>query len=144
MLRDATMEDYEFLLELRNDHTVIATCFNASKVSGSRHLEWLKETLSDPNCRLLIVTVENKDIGQIRINIANGKAELSISLISSERGKGYGKAAIQKAILYINKSPKVKAIIARIKPENRASLQMFNNAGLRTKYIEMELKTNSK
>jgi RimJ/RimL family protein N-acetyltransferase len=70
-------------------------------------------------------------VGQVRFDIENQEAIVSIGLASSLRGRGLGLAVLLKATALFFENSKVKKIHAFIKPTNHASIRVFEAAGFR-------------
>ena len=79
-------------------------------------------------------------VGQIRLNIKESVAEISYSIDSKYRGKGYGSLMISLLKEKVKKEmPDIKALQARVKPDNIASKKVFNQQGFSEKESVYEL-----
>ncbi|WEK53886.1 MAG: GNAT family N-acetyltransferase [Candidatus Cohnella colombiensis] len=128
MLRQATLSDSRTIWEWRNDETTRQMSFDANLVPWETHELWFERSLQNPNRKLYIFQNESTSVGLIRLDIDNDQAEVSINLSPNLRGKGYGTRAIVE-MLSVAKDLGIKEIIAKIKPENIASIQSFSSAG---------------
>ncbi len=82
-------------------------------------------------------------VGQVRITIDNEEAEIGYSIDESFRGRGCGNTIIALAMNVIEKDfPKIKKIVAKVKPDNIASKKIFENAGFSCSYICFEKQPN--
>jgi RimJ/RimL family protein N-acetyltransferase len=70
-------------------------------------------------------------IGQVRFDIEDQEAIVSIGLASSLRGRGLGLAVLLKATALFFENSNAKKIHAFIKPTNHASIRVFEAAGFR-------------
>jgi RimJ/RimL family protein N-acetyltransferase len=132
-VRRTTMKDAEFLFRLRNDPDVRRNFISMDRVTHPNHLRWLTEAVRDTD-RMLLVAVNHADcrIGQIRFDLEDGVADVSISICRRFRGKGYGIRLLQSGISYLKKNLKAHPsmrIRAKIKRANAASIATFRKAG---------------
>lgn len=119
-----------FFFNLRNDPSVIEACFNSSPVSFHSHLGWFMRKLRDPKTELKIIEENGKPIGQIRFDMLESGAEISIDIIEACRGKGVGSRSIAEASgVFFREHPEVNTIAAFIKLENTPSQRTFAKAG---------------
>lgn len=78
----------------------------------------------------VVLNAREEPIGQIRFEVApDGSAEVNISLVKEQRGRGYGRVAIQRACADLTRTVSVSRIVAHVKPENVASVRAFDKAG---------------
>ena len=97
-LRDAVANDELLVFEWRNIDTLVALSYNQKKVSLLEHQQWFDRSINDPNCNILIIQLEDKDIGLIRLELEQGECEITIYLIPGYEGQGFGYIALSKAI----------------------------------------------
>ena len=138
-LRIANNEDIDFLLKLRNEQTVRQVSLNTELIPLSEHKEWFSKKTSSDKCSIFIIVKGGKQdsIGQVRIDALPGSiAEISIALVKSERGNGYGTKAIELALLKAKKK-NFKEAKARIKSFNKGSLNAFGACGFKETKIHM-------
>lgn len=120
-VRPATMEDALDVLEWRNDPTTRAMSRTTDVVEREGHLAWFERTIGSDRTSLLIGEHEGHKVGMVRID-ADG--EVSINLNPASRGKGLARPFLTAA-LDTAEGP----FIAEIKPENTASIRLFEGAG---------------
>jgi UDP-2,4-diacetamido-2,4,6-trideoxy-beta-L-altropyranose hydrolase len=139
-LRRALVNDLDFLFELANDPTVRAQSFSPDSINRPEHEAWFQEKLKDNNCVFWIAELAGKPIGQLRFQIRRGgdSAEVSISLIASERGKGFGKKALKLGIEATRKEKPVAKIFARSKAKNTASHRLFLSVGFKEEQSQVQ------
>lgn len=129
-LRRSQEKDCRQLWEWANDPEVRPVSFATEPIAWERHQEWFSSKLRDPNAVLYLV-LDSGDIpaGQVRYQINNGRAAVSISMAPSFRGKGYGRVVLAMANQDLLRTTKVQQIDAYVKPNNTASLRLFTRAG---------------
>jgi RimJ/RimL family protein N-acetyltransferase len=129
-LRQAREGDSKLLWEWANDPGVRAVSFGSEPIPWKRHVEWLRSRLDDPNCVMYIaIDSKGEPIGQVRYDIHEDEAVISISVDQRFRGRGYGSAAIQLASRDILQRPTIEVIHAYVKQDNEASVRAFAKAG---------------
>lgn len=141
-LRPADINDSEDIFRWRNDPITRANSFNSSMIPWHEHEQWLGKALARSDRLLLIGIDESRKIGIVRFDLNQpGEAEININLAPECRGQGYGTALIQEASAHLfQHHPAVRAIYAKVKPDNPASLHAFENAGYHH-FAEGEYKT---
>ena len=135
-LRPATLDDFQMLLQLRNDPVVRSGSFNQSSVTLQEHRQWLSQSLTAPN-RVLWIACNRHDqqLGKVQIDVSENlqSATISIALDAPFRGQGIGTTLIEKTAAQVlsGSGPlaSVEQLVAEIKPTNTASTQAFENAG---------------
>jgi UDP-2,4-diacetamido-2,4,6-trideoxy-beta-L-altropyranose hydrolase len=129
-LRYVQESDCLQLWEWANDPDVRPVSFATETISWERHLQWFNAKLRDPNAVLyLVVDPEDVPAGQVRYQIDGTSAAVSISLAPQFRGKGYGQIVLEMATRDLFRTTPVRQIDAYVKPNNMASLRLFNRAG---------------
>jgi RimJ/RimL family protein N-acetyltransferase len=92
-------------------------------VEPAGHARWFQGALADPSCTLLIGERGGRKIGMVRL--ARGdETEVSINLNPAERGQGLARELLALAL-----AAERGAVLAVIKPENLASIRLFEGAG---------------
>ena len=132
-LRNVKQEDCELLWEWANDPIVRSASFRSDSIPWEEHLKWFNNKLNSSNCyHFITVNTLNQPIGQIRFEIDKHlKSVVSISLDSKHRGQGYGKLMLQMAINKLFQHISVNHIQALIKPDNVASIRLFESVGFK-------------
>lgn len=130
-IRPVADEDCRLLWEWANDPSVRALSFQPSSIPWEEHVAWFGRKTADPNCHLYIVTDEAKHpVGQVRFDIQpDGSAETSISISKECRNRGYGTEALRLACHAFYQAVQVTRIVAYCKPQNLASIRVFEKAG---------------
>ncbi len=131
-LRKVRKEDCELLWKWANDSQVRAVSFSSDLIVWQDHVQWFDNKLRDPNVRFYIaVDANNLAIGQIRFDIHNNEAIISISIDQQFRHQGYGHQIIQLAAAQIRQDSSIKIVHAYIKSNNLSSIGAFRKAGFR-------------
>jgi RimJ/RimL family protein N-acetyltransferase len=131
VLRRANAGDAARLMEWRNDPDAIRFSASHRPVSGVEHRAWLTHRLSDPKPRLWIAEVGGAPAGQVRADVTDGTATVSIVVAPSRRGRGVGKAMLDALIDVAAGDAEIRDFKALTDPENIASLRAFENSGFR-------------
>jgi UDP-2,4-diacetamido-2,4,6-trideoxy-beta-L-altropyranose hydrolase len=144
LLRKANPSDVDEIFNLSNDVAVRENSFNQEKILYSDHVAWFQKKINNPNSLLLVANISNTFAGQIRYEITNECAIISISIDKKFRGIGLGEKLIKESKNnLIAQYPSVKFIIAQIRKENHASVNMFLKAGFNfykeEEYLEYHL-----
>ena len=134
-LREATMQDMDLIYEWANDPAVRINSFNSEPIQYDTHVKWFKRIMSDESVLQYILMDDDKNVGQIRLNIDGAEAEIGYSIASDYRGKGYGHLILQLVAKEVKKKyPEIKILVAKVKPENIASNKLFEHEGYTLKY----------
>jgi UDP-2,4-diacetamido-2,4,6-trideoxy-beta-L-altropyranose hydrolase len=129
MLRRATKADVDLLWTWANDPPTRAASFSTDSIPWETHQRWFEEKLRDPNCLLYIGELPDTTVGQVRIDCQGTEGVLSLSVASNQRGNGYGQALLVRACQVAFETRGLNQIHAFIKPENKASVRLFQKAG---------------
>lgn len=142
-LRPVREEDCKLIWEWANEPGARAASFSEEIIPWEDHLAWFNSKLQDPNCFLYIaVNRDEKPIGQVRYDINDTEAVISVNLEKESRGKGYGNLLIGMSAKRLFSSAKIDAIHAFIKAENATSIRAFLKAGYEE--VEMEYPESKK
>jgi len=129
-LRPATSDDAKLIFDWANDAGVRAVSFSSEPILWENHLGWFNAKLSDPNYRIWVATAtEGTPLGQVRFQLEDSAATISISLDAAQRGKNRGSVLIWTASRQLfHELPALTEIHAYIKPDNGASIRAFEKA----------------
>ena len=142
ILKEATMEDAQMLLEWRNDVQTKLASHNQDDVEKEEHLIWISRIINDPN-RLLYVAWQKikpdgvQAVGTCRADYCklNDVYELSWTVAPHARGRGIGKRMVKLLVdMYSDKNIK-----AKVKEENIASRRIAKYAGVELDYIKDDI-----
>src|SRR5262249_26260161 len=121
-LRPVADEDCRRVWEWANDPAVRAVSFSPEPIPWERHVDWFRGRLRDRHCFYFIGSNGVEDpVGQVRCELTQDEAVLSISLAPGCRGQGYGPRLIWLACEEVFRTSSAAAIHAYIKGDNRAS-----------------------
>jgi UDP-2,4-diacetamido-2,4,6-trideoxy-beta-L-altropyranose hydrolase len=131
-LRPVTQGDCQLLWEWSNDSTVRAYSFESEPITFAEHRRWLGRKIADPQCRFFIALNEySVAIGQVRYDLEEDRAIVSVSVDERLRGQNYGKEIIRASGEAVFAETDVSLISAFIKPENEVSIRVFGKCGYR-------------
>ena len=129
-LRNAVQTDSKKIFELSNDPDVRINSINKGSIDWKSHQEWFDEILGRKNYIFLLAFDKNDNfIGQVRFEIKDTTAVVSISLTKEFRGKGLSKKILKEACAKIFLDENIAAVTAFILPDNLASIKGFSSAG---------------
>ncbi len=129
-LRPVVAGDARVLWEWANDRTVRAVSFTTGPIPWDDHVRWLEQRLRDPSTVFLIALgPDGEPLGQIRFDIHEEEAEVSVSLDAKSRGRGYGSAVILAGSRKLFGSSRIQTLHAYVKDGNEPSVRAFLRAG---------------
>lgn len=98
VLEDVRDEHHEWLCNLHNDPEVLRNLTHPSPITLDQHLEWWRQTSTDPRQERFIFGVHTltgvKPLGFTKfydIDHVNKNCVLGADIVNEERGKGYAK-----------------------------------------------------
>jgi len=129
-LRRVRSEDCQLIWEWANEPQARAVSLSSAAIPWEAHRKWFDERLSSPICLFFFATNSHKmPVGQIRFDLNEGDAVVSVSLAKETRGHGYGAALIRLGSEQCFADAGINLIRAYIKPDNEASERAFLKAG---------------
>ena len=129
-VRRAVESDCRVLWEWANEPDVRAQSFSSEPIPWERHVRWFEVRLQDAKCVLFIgEDMSGTPIGQVRFDIAQERATISVSLSATSRGRGLGPVLIKRTGEALGNLAPVEFIDAYVKPDNLASVRAFEKAG---------------
>jgi UDP-2,4-diacetamido-2,4,6-trideoxy-beta-L-altropyranose hydrolase len=130
VVRPATMADAELLHAWRDAPAVRAVSLDLDPIDYTRHVEWLKSALADPERVILVGLVGQEPVGSLRYDIADGSATISIIVAPEAQDRGVATALLAAGERYLrSRQTAVRQLRAVIKPGNAASIRVFARAG---------------
>ncbi|MCF7844241.1 MAG: GNAT family N-acetyltransferase [Kiritimatiellales bacterium] len=135
-LRSAIQEDSRMLWEWANDPIVRSASFYQDPIAWEDHENWFAAKLADDQCHIFIAENAGEPIGQVRFDMEDSKATISVSIDPAQRGKSLGTELIMIGCNRLFSTTNTMLIDAYIKPDNAASIVVFKKAG-----FEESLKT---
>ena len=127
-LRRVQEGDEVFLWQLANDPDVRSASFSTKMIPWEDHIRWFRKQLNDPSCIFFIATCENIPVGQVRFEIKNEEATISVSVKKEYRKRNFGSDIIRISTQKIFDSTKTKKVHAYVKIDNTASVLAFQKA----------------
>ena len=125
MLRPATIQDADTLLDWRNDPATRKASHSTSRVGKEEHLAWLSEILNSNNRKLFVADENDAPVGTVRADFSEGAWELSWTVAPNARGRGVAKRMVALFAQQIN-----EPIRAEIKTGNIASALIAESVGM--------------
>lgn len=123
IVRPAREADALDVLAWRNDPVTRAMARNQEAVDEASHLAWFAGALADPRRTCLIGELGGEKIGMVRFDRGD-ETEVSINLNPAHRGRGLSQPLLAAALAL-----EPGEVWAEIRPENAASLRLFERAG---------------
>lgn len=127
-LRLAECNDELWLLRLQQQESTRRFARHPAIPSAAEHAAWFAAALEDSERLLMIVDVDGKPCGMLRLDKLPGGAacfEISIAIDGGRQGEGIGRSALG---LVRNLAPGAD-LIATVNSANQASLALFSAAG---------------
>lgn len=131
--RPVAIADAALLLAWRNDPLTRAMSITTHDIDPETHQAWLAASLKNPFRQLYIALLGNEPIGTMRRDTGHNRDELSWSLGPEARGQGLGRKMLAA---FINAFP--GQYLARIKPDNEASIKMVLHCGFHFDHNDTE------
>lgn len=129
-LRVATLDDAQLLFDGRNAEAVRRWSQQSAVIEWSQHINWLTASLRNPQRLLLIAEADDGAVGVLRYDLRGFEAEVSLYLLEGRFGLGWGRALLTRGEEFVASHwPQLTAISAQVLPANRASLNVFRDAG---------------
>ena len=134
--RAVELKDRELLFQWRNIPEIVALSASQQTVSWLEHVTWFEDFILDDSILILIITYEEKPIGQIRLNKEDDKSvNIGVYLIPSEVGKKRGSYLINKAVAFATKTwPNIRYLKEEVRVENKRSIKSFEAVGFRVSH----------
>jgi RimJ/RimL family protein N-acetyltransferase len=143
--RKIGLEDFETLLEWRNNPEVYRHFFSPYPVPLENHKKWIEKVIQNPQIFFLIASYEQVPAGTVNFDFNEdfSKAEVGIYLDPKFHGKRLGGEMLSYAEKEaIKKYPQLKKIIAKVLVENIASEKMFEKVGYQKHFVQLEKNIN--
>ena len=131
-LRKAQENDCELLWKWANDLEARAVSFTSAPISWEDHTHWFNSKLNDGNCMMYVAAMnDGTPLGQIRYDIKQRNAVISISIDGKFRSKGYGVVLIRETAERLFNESNIRRVHAYVKQDNNASSNVFSKAGFK-------------
>lgn len=136
-IRKASKEDCGLIWKWANDPETRRASFSSGPISWEEHVKWFFNKLQDPNCFFFMaLDIHDDAIGSVRFDLADNMATINVNIRPDLRRAGYGMSLIKKSVELLRIDEGVKSMHAFIKPNNDASINLFEK--LRFKHIGVE------
>jgi UDP-2,4-diacetamido-2,4,6-trideoxy-beta-L-altropyranose hydrolase len=137
-LRRARQEDCGRIWRMACDAEARAASFSSQPITWEGHVQWFHNKMMDRDCFLFLAQdVEDIYVGQVRFDVLEGEAVISINIVNGMRGKGHARQLVQTAVEELFHLFPVRSVHAFVKQDNERSIRTFRGAGF-------ELKGNEK
>jgi len=129
--RPAQQQDMKLLFHWVNEPAVRAMSFHSDPITWECHVSWFQHVMESPMSSLFVaMDTSGTAVGQIRLDAVEDHVEVSYSVDVGHRGKGYGTLLLRQAAwLSEGLYPHMNQLVARVKPENKASIQAMLKSG---------------
>lgn len=128
-LNDVSEGDATLLFNWANDAVTRAGSFNPSAIDWETHQRWLSGRLRDSRYEQLLAGWRDSKLGLVRFDPAGeGTVEIGITVAPDERGHGWAAPLIDAAVRRRFARGSRETVVARIRPENVASVRAFETA----------------
>lgn len=135
-LQPASWADRGALWSQANDPEVRARAFHPAQIPWSSHLRWLRSRLDSPDClafraQLVGEDAAGADAGVVRFDRTGAATwEITVAVAAEQRGRGLGAPLIAAGCrALVAQRGRELSVLARIRPDNSASLRTFARAG---------------
>ncbi|HEY3902196.1 MAG TPA: UDP-2,4-diacetamido-2,4,6-trideoxy-beta-L-altropyranose hydrolase [Chthoniobacter sp.] len=128
-LRSVRKEDEKLIWEWANDPVVRQASFRSDPISWEDHRRWFATKVSSSTTHIYIAELEDEPVAQVRFELDDSEAVISVSVSTKLRGRRYGSAILRRASREIFRSTPVERVVAFIKSGNAASQRAFSRAG---------------
>ena len=128
-LRPIKWQDCEQIWQWANEAETRHYSFQSNAISWESHVDWFQARLQDENCYFWIaLDKQDQPIGQVRFEaLSIDETQISLSIDRVYRRKGFGKTILNAAIHKIFHETEFRSISAWIKPDNSASISVFES-----------------
>jgi spore coat polysaccharide biosynthesis protein SpsF len=130
--RRAERTDARLLWRWANDPETRRRSFGKATIPYADHLTWLAAKLASDASAIWIFRDGPEPVGQVRVDLADGVAEVSLVVAPEHRGRGYGKSMLASALPLLRRDfaphHRVRALVL---DDNVASLRLFTAGGFR-------------
>jgi RimJ/RimL family protein N-acetyltransferase len=138
-LRPAVDSDASLLFKFVNEPDSLAWKIRtAALISWDEHTKWLELRLKNHNCRIWIIVLDNTAVGQIRLEKSDHTVEIDIYVAQQFRKQNIASQALSFAVKCSQSRWRGLPLSALVKPNNNASIKLFEKAGFLVKNRTIE------
>jgi len=124
-LRPASDSDAQILFDWRNDPDTRRNSRHTDAVGWDEHRRWLSAALGRRDRTLLIAELAGEPVGTVRLDRGADGCELSWTVAPQWRGRGVGKAMVQKAA----EASGAMVLLAAVREGHRSSARIAEGCG---------------
>jgi len=130
IFRKVNLSDAKMILEWRNDEMTRMGSLSHNIISEDEHMSWLASVLASDKNIVLLAEVGKEPRGVLYFAVDGAIVEVSIHLRPGFWGKGLGSAILRDGLVWLkNTIPMVNLVVAKIIPNNIASIKIFESQG---------------
>ena len=118
-----------------SDPTVRSQSLNTAGLVWESHKKWYEQKLTSQKAELFVLSVGELPIGQVRFDINDESADISYSLDSLVRGRGWAALCVEKSINAF-RSRSAVPLRALVKSDNLASRAVFKRLNFKEEISE--------
>jgi len=139
-IRAVDRSDCKDLYAWRSDIVSRMMFFNSNIPTYQEHFQWFNSSLNNTDRKLYIGEIDSTKIGVCRFDrdTKSEVVEVSININPKCRGRGYGKRLLASSIKAFQEVYRCE-FLAKIKPENLASLKIFKSVGFQDISFKKEM-----
>jgi UDP-2,4-diacetamido-2,4,6-trideoxy-beta-L-altropyranose hydrolase len=131
-LRPARESDCQLLFSWATDAAARNASFHSAPILWDDHRKWFAHKIQDQQSVIYIAESGSGDpIGQVRFQLDGEQATLSVVVAPDFRRAGWGRELIALSIRKLARTHLTQRVKAFVKPENQASIRLFESAGFR-------------
>lgn len=139
IIRLVKERDCDDVWKWRNHPEVRKWCVDTKEIRLEDHKKWFYEKINDKKTEFYIAEEGNNKIGQVRFDILKNVAEININLNPEYFGMKLGhRVLLETTNIFFKRHIKIKKVLAKIIPENLASIKAFSKAGYKFIFSESE------
>ena len=136
-IRAANREDVDLLFSWVNDpESMSAKLKTRQPISKENHDKWFEERLRDKDTGIWIGEIDNRPIGQVRLQLDQGMMEIDVFVASDYRNLGAARFLIDYAAARHAENWPDRQIFARIRHENFPSKHLFLKGGYKLNKVQ--------
>lgn len=129
-LRTAALDDADLLYDWVNRPDSLSGKVQTTEpIRRDVHQAWFESRLGVETCRISLILIDGKPVGQVRLEDRGEGFEVDIYVEPGARGNGIASAAITQAHDDLRKTWPDASLIAKVKLGNPASQALFKGLG---------------
>ena len=134
-IRKAVASDCFEYFNWASDPTVRSQSLNSASLVWENHKKWFEQKLTSQKAELFVLSVGELPVGQVRFDINDESADISYSLDSLVRGRGWAALCVEKSINAF-RSRSAVPLRALVKSDNLASRAVFKRLNFKEEISE--------